>query len=93
MQELLETLEQHIRTIESRKPMEKKLSRAKIINRKDGTSDIRTYYQTIIIQNKPRKSDYVKLRKIVTRIVKSSDNIDILNIAKYIIEFKKHLNI
>lgn len=88
MEELLESLKQQIYIIENRKPKEKKLSRAKVINRVDGTSDIRTYYQTIIIKNQPRKSDFVKLRKNVRHIIRTADDPDLLKFAKYIIEFK-----
>jgi len=88
MTDNLETLKQHIYIIENRKPIEKKLSRAKIINRVDGTSDIRTYYQTIIIQNKPRKSDYIKLRKTIKEVIKTADESDLMKFAKHIIEFK-----
>ena len=84
MDEKMKILKKQLDIIISRVPIEKKLSRAKTINHIDGNSEIRTYYQTIVIKNKPRKSEYVKLKRICIDIIKSSDDIEIFKIANKI---------
>ena len=61
-------------TISSRTPTTKNISRAKTYERKDGSSEIKSYIQQIVVQNQPKQYEYKALRKNMRELIRTIDN-------------------
>jgi soluble cytochrome b562 len=68
-------------TIENRKPTTKNISRAKTYERKDGSSEIKSYIQQIVVQNQPKQYEYKNLRKNMRELIRTIDNITLYKVV------------
>ena len=80
----MENLKNLLEIIQNRKQIIKEVPRARNITHVDGSSEIKTYYQTVVLKNKIRKKEIKTLKKILILLINNlDDNKKLIDLSNY----------
>lgn len=80
------TLRVSIGTIRNRKGLTKNIPRAKTYERKDGSSEVKNYIQTVYVKNQPKVYEYKALRKNMRELLRKVSNDAVLKMVEILLE-------
>lgn len=75
-----------IGTIRNRKSLTKNIPRAKTYERKDGSSEVKNYIQTVYVKNQPKVYEYKALRKNMRELLRKVSNDAVLKMVEILLE-------
>ena len=80
------TLRVSIGTIRNRKGLTKNIPRAKTYERKDGSSEVKNYIQTVYVKNQPKIYEYKALRKNMRELLRKVSNDAVLKMVEILLD-------